>query len=103
MTDPTLFGLATSLGLGAQQAASGINYVFGFDGGIGTQIAVIAFVTFIAILSVVRGLDGGVKVLSNINMMFAFGLLAFVMFIGFDVVVVSIPETLGAYEIHQAQ
>lgn len=93
----TLFGLATSLGLGAQQAASGINYVFGTEGGIGMQLVVIAFVTFIAILSVIRGINGGVKVLSNINMLFAFGLLIFVMIVGFDIIMVSIPDTLVAY------
>ena len=93
----TLFGLATSLGLGAQQATSGINHVFGTDGGIGMQFAVIAFVTFIAILSIIRGIDGGVKVLSNINMVFAFALLVFVIYVGFDVVVVSVPETFMAY------
>ena len=93
----TLFGLATSLGLGAQQATSGINHVFGTDGGIGMQFAVITFVTFIAILSIIRGIDGGVKVLSNINMVFAFALLVFVIYVGFDVVVVSVPETFMAY------
>ena len=93
----TLFGLATSLGLGAQQATSGINYVFGLEGGIGMQLVVIAFVTFIAILSVIRGIDGGVKVLSNINMVFAFALLIFVMIVGFDIIVVSVPDTLVAY------
>lgn len=93
----TLFGLATSLGLGAQQATSGINHVFGTDGGIGMQFMVIAFVTFIAILSIIRGIEGGVKVLSNINMVFAFALLVFVTYVGFDIVVVSIPETFIAY------
>ncbi|PHR88911.1 MAG: BCCT transporter [Moritella sp.] len=93
----TLFGLATSLGLGAQQAASGINHVFGYDGGIGLQLLVIAFVTLIAIFSVIRGINGGVKVLSNINMLFAFALLIIVIILGFDVVMVSIPETFVAY------
>ncbi|MGF1757697.1 BCCT family transporter [Photobacterium sagamiensis] len=93
----TLFGLATSLGLGAQQATSGINHVFGTDGGIGMQLVVIAFVTLIAIFSVVRGIDGGVKVLSNINMLFALALLMFVTYVGFDVVMISIPETFMAY------
>jgi len=93
----TLFGLATSLGLGAQQAASGINHVFGTEGGIGMQLIVIAFVTLIAIFSVIRGIDGGVKVLSNINMLFAFALLIIVVILGFDVVMVSIPETFIAY------
>ena len=93
----TLFGLATSLGLGAQQATSGINHVFGTEGGIGMQLLVIAFVTLIAIFSVIRGINGGVKVLSNINMLFAFALLIIVVILGFDVVMVSIPETFVAY------
>jgi BCCT family betaine/carnitine transporter len=93
----TLFGLATSLGLGAQQAAAGINHVFGTNGGIGLQILVIIGVTGLAIMSVVRGLEGGVKLLSNINMIIAFGLLAFVMLIGFSVSLGNLPTTIGSY------
>lgn len=93
----TLFGLATSLGLGAQQAASGIHHVFGFESGIGLQIAVICVVTGLATLSVVRGIDGGVKVISNINMIVAFLLLALVAVIGYSVTLTSIPTTLMAY------
>ncbi|WP_119394738.1 BCCT family transporter [Salinibius halmophilus] len=93
----TLFGLATSLGLGAQQAAAGINHVFGIDNGIGLSILVIVFVTAIAIASVVRGLEGGVKLLSNINMVIAFLLLAFVAIAGIAVALGSIPQTLVAY------
>ncbi len=93
----TLFGLATSLGLGAQQAASGIYHVFGFESGIGLQIAVICVVTGLATLSVVRGIDGGVKVISNINMIVAFLLLALVAVIGYSVTLTSIPTTLMAY------
>ncbi|NAX22068.1 BCCT family transporter [Vibrio sp. V39_P1S14PM300] len=93
----TLFGLATSLGLGAQQATSGINYIFGTDGGIGMQLGVIVFVTFIAIISVIRGIDGGVKVLSNINMAFAFALLIFIVCVSYDIALESIPATFMAY------
>ena len=93
----TLFGLATSLGLGAQQATSGINHVFGTEGGLGMQLAIIAFVTFVAILSIIRGIEGGVKVLSNINMIFALALLVFVIYVGWDIVVISIPDTFIAY------
>lgn len=78
----TIFGLATSLGLGASQAASGLNFLFGVDNTISTQIAVIVVVSAIAIFSVVRGLDGGVKVLSNINMGIAGLLLLFVILAG---------------------
>ncbi|GLO61051.1 BCCT family transporter [Vibrio sp. MACH09] len=93
----TLFGLATSLGLGAQQAASGINHVFGTEGGLGLQIVVIAIVTLLAIVSVMRGIDGGVKVISNINMLVAFLLLLLVALIGFAVTFGSIPTTFMAY------
>ncbi|HIG74836.1 MAG TPA: BCCT family transporter, partial [Bacteroidetes bacterium] len=78
----TLFGLATSLGFGAQQAASGLKFLFGIDGGMGTQVAIIVGVTSVAIISVVRGLEGGVKLLSNINMALAALLLAFVIILG---------------------
>ncbi|TKB48835.1 BCCT family transporter [Ferrimonas sediminicola] len=93
----TLFGLATSLGLGAQQAASGINHVFGIDGGMGLQILVITVVTLLAVLSVYRGIEGGVKLLSNINMIVALLLLVFVSLLGFAVVLGAIPTTLIAY------
>ncbi|WP_018693628.1 BCCT family transporter [Algicola sagamiensis] len=93
----TLFGLATSLGLGAQQAASGLNHVFGIDSGISTQLIVIAFVTLIASFSVARGIHGGVKVLSNMNMVFAALLILFVIAVSLDIAFSSIPETLFAY------
>ncbi len=93
----TLFGLATSLGLGAQQAASGIHHVFGLDSGMGLQIAVIAVVTLLAVVSVVRGIDGGVKVISNVNMVVAFVLLILVALIAYAVTFGSIPSTFMAY------
>ena len=78
----TIFGLATSLGFGAQQAASGLKFLFGIDSGIATQVAIIIGVTAVAVISVVRGLEGGVKVLSNINMGLAALLLLFVLLVG---------------------
>ncbi len=78
----TLFGLTTSLGLGAQQATAGMHYVYGIPDTLNTQIIVIICVTGVALFSVVRGLDGGVKLLSNINMVFAFCLLLFVLLFG---------------------
>jgi len=78
----TIFGLATSLGLGAQQAASGLHHLFGIDNSISTQIAVIILVTMIGMFSVARGLDGGVKLLSNINMFIAAGLIALLIVVG---------------------
>ena len=93
----TLFGLATSLGLGAQQAAGGINHVFGTEGGVGMEITVIIVVTLLAIVSVVRGIEGGVKLLSNINMGIAFALLIFVALTSIAIIVGNVPRTIGAY------
>ncbi len=78
----TLFGLATSLGLGAKQASAGLNFVFGFHDGIGLQITVIAGVTLLAVISVVRGIHGGVKLLSLINMIFGLIFFLFVLLSG---------------------
>lgn len=79
----TIFGLATSLGLGAQQSSAGLGYVFGWElGGNTLEIIIIVLVTAAAVLSVVRGLDGGVKILSNLNMVLALALLLFVLFAG---------------------
>ncbi|WP_339743757.1 BCCT family transporter [uncultured Maricaulis sp.] len=85
----TLFGLATSLGLGAQQISSGLHYLFGMDAGIGLQIGIIVFITSIATISVVRGLDGGVKVLSNINMAMAALFLLFVFAVGPTLIILT--------------
>jgi BCCT family betaine/carnitine transporter len=78
----TLFGLATSLGLGAQQAATGLSFLFGIEATLTSQLLLIAGISALAIVSVVRGMDGGVKLLSNINMALAALLLAFVFIAG---------------------
>ncbi|TVU90522.1 MULTISPECIES: BCCT family transporter [Halomonadaceae] len=78
----TLFGLATSLGLGAQQANAGMNFVFGLEVSTTTQVIVIVLVTAVALISVWRGLEGGVKKLSEINMVLAVLFFFFVLFAG---------------------
>jgi BCCT family betaine/carnitine transporter len=94
----TIFGLATSLGLGAKQASGGISFLFGTEDSINTQIAIIVGVTAVAIFSVIRGLDGGVKVLSNINMGLAVALLLFVILTGPTLAIFSsFGTTLGNY------
>ena len=94
----TLFGLATSLGFGAMQVAAGLNFLFGISGGIGTQIVIIACVTTLAIISVTRGLDGGIKVLSNINIGLAILFLGFVLLAGPTVLMlVAIPQNAVNY------
>ncbi|GHC20089.1 MULTISPECIES: BCCT family transporter [Gemmobacter] len=78
----TLFGLATSLGFGAQQANAGLNHVFGIPVDTTVQVILITLITGVALFSVLRGLDGGVKLLSEINMGIAALLLLFVLLAG---------------------
>ena len=78
----TLFGLATSLGFGASKANAGLNFLFGISDSDGTKILLIIGITAVALISVMRGLDGGVKRASEINMVLAFLLLLFVLFVG---------------------
>lgn len=96
----TIFGLATSLGFGAQQAASGLKFLFGIDPGMATQVAIIIGVTFVATVSVVRGLEGGIKVLSNINMGLAALLLLFVFLVG---PTLAILATMGSTALGYAE
>jgi len=97
----TLFGLATSLGIGAQQAAAGIGFVFGIEG-IGDTVTVavllIAGITLLALISVLRGLEGGVKRLSELNMILAGVLLLFIILVGPTwLLVTQFFGNLGAY------
>jgi BCCT family betaine/carnitine transporter len=85
----TMFGLATSLGLGAQQASSGLSFLFNIPDTITTQIIIITGVSILAIISLLRGMDGGVKTLSNINMVLALVLLSFVIIFGPTLVIIE--------------
>ncbi|MPZ08778.1 MAG: BCCT family transporter [Kiloniellaceae bacterium] len=88
----TLFGLATSLGFGTEQALAGLNFLFGTSTGNAARVILISLITAAALISVLRGLDGGVKVLSEINIALAALLMVFILFVGptaaiFDAVV----------------
>ncbi|MBY7763290.1 BCCT family transporter [Vibrio fluvialis] len=78
----TVFGLATSLGYGASQAATGLNFLFDVPMTNTTQVLLIIGITALALISVVAGLDKGVKILSEINMGLAALLLLFVIIVG---------------------
>ena len=94
----TLFGLATSLGFGAQQANAGLEHIYGIPNTITVQVILIIAITGIALVSVLRGLDGGVKVLSEINMVIALVLLLFVLFTAGAVgILTEFVSGLGAY------
>jgi len=101
----TLFGLATSLGLGVAQVNQGLSYVGGDLLGLVSiptntfvQVLLIAGITGIATLSVAAGLDGGVKRLSTINLYLMFALLGFLLIVGPTVYIFGAwVEGLGAY------
>lgn len=77
-----LFGLATSLGLGAQQINSGLNYVFGIPYSSTVQLVLIVIITFVATLSVVSGVSKGIKWLSEANIVISGLLLLGILLIG---------------------
>ncbi len=94
----TLFGLATSLGVGAQQAAAGLSHLFGIPGGNTTLVLLIASITAVAVISIVLGVDKGVKRLSQLNMVLAFLLLMFVVFVGPTLLIATgFFKNLGSY------
>jgi len=97
----TLFGLATSLGLGASQAAAGLNYLFGFPEGNTMEVLLVVAITLIALVSVMAGLEAGVKRLSQINMVLAALLMLFVIIVGPTLAIVTgFFANLGAYLQH---
>ncbi|AMD01526.1 BCCT family transporter [Halomonas chromatireducens] len=78
----TLFGLATSLGFGAQQATNGLNELFSIPDNNVTMVLLVVSITIVAMGSIFLGVDKGVRRLSQINMGLAFLLLAFVIIVG---------------------
>ncbi len=78
----TLFGLATSLGLGAVQINAGLWHVLGIEQSRSTQTLVIALITIAATLSLVSGVARGMRMLSELNMLLAGVLLLFVFVTG---------------------
>ncbi len=64
----TVFGIATSLGLGAQQMNSGLNYLMGIEVSITNQVILIAVISVIATASVLSGVNKGIRMLSELNM-----------------------------------
>ncbi|MBF58303.1 BCCT family transporter [Halomonas sp. FeN2] len=97
----TLFGLATSLGLGATQAAAGLTYLFGAPESDITMILLIIGITMIAIGSIVAGVDKGVQLLSKINIILAAMLLFFVIAVGPTLMIATgFFENLWNYAVH---
>ena len=78
----TVFGIATSLGLGAAQVNAGFHYLFGIDVSSMNQIIIMCVITAFAVISVATGLDKGIKILSETNMILAVILLTLIFVLG---------------------
>lgn len=94
----TLFGLATSLGFGAMQFTTGISEYYGVGNSTSLQIGSIVGITLIATISVLSGLNKGLKYLSNINIIIALLVFVFVLIIGSTVSLIDgFVESTGHY------
>ncbi|SDO16592.1 betaine/carnitine transporter, BCCT family [Halomonas shengliensis] len=97
----TLFGLTTSLGLGATQASAGLNYLFGVPDTNATLILLILGITVVALGSILLGVDKGVQRLSQLNMGLALLLLVFVIAVGPTLMIATgVFENLLGYVKH---
>lgn len=94
----TVIGVATSLGIGAMQINGGLNELIGIPENFGIQIIIIAVATVLFISSSLSGLDKGVKMLSNANMIIACLLMLVVFIVGPGIRIMNtFTETLGEY------
>ncbi|WP_309383413.1 BCCT family transporter [Cerasicoccus frondis] len=94
----TLFGVATSLGLGVQQVNAGFAYLFGVSESSTVQVLLIAGITALATMSVISGLDGGIRRLSELNLSAAGLLLIFILIAGPTLFLLGgFVQNLGAY------
>ncbi|WP_218354919.1 BCCT family transporter [Alteromonas lipotrueiana] len=94
----TIFGVSTSLGLGAAQINAGLSYVFDLPNSNSVQIAIMAFVVLLAIVSVATGLEKGIRRLSETNMVLAILLLLFIFIVGPTVFILqAYVQNTGAY------
>lgn len=94
----TVFGLATSLGLGVLQISTGLEYLYGWQLSPDVQSLIIIGVIGVATISVFLGIEKGVKNLSNINMYMALGLVVFVFLLGPTLAILrGFVENTGSY------
>jgi choline/glycine/proline betaine transport protein len=94
----TLFGVATSLGLGAIQINAGLTYVAGIEASLTLQLSLIAIISAIAAVSVVLGVDAGIRRISFTNMVLVLILAMFILAVGPTAFLLqSIIESMGFY------
>lgn len=94
----TMFGLATSLGVGVSQINAGLNYLLDWPIGPEVQIPLIIVIMTLATISVVTGLDKGIRILSEVNLIVAILLMLFVLFMGPTTLLLrDFVENIGLY------
>ena len=94
----TVFGLAVSIGLGSLQINSGMNYVLGVPIAGWVQAGILALITAVGIMSVLAGMDRGIKRLSYANILIAVFLLVFILMFGATTDTMrAIVESAGRY------
>jgi len=94
----TMFGVATSLGIGVMQVNAGLSYLFDVPVSTLVQIVLIALITAMATVSVVAGLDGGIRRISELNLLMAVVLLVFMLAVGPTVTLLSsLIQNIGMY------
>ncbi|RHW34694.1 BCCT family transporter [Lysinibacillus yapensis] len=94
----TVFGIATSLGLGALQVTAGMSAIFDSPDTLTVQLIVIAVATVIYLVSVNSGLEKGIQYLSNSAMIISFAILLLVLIIGPTITIIKLFfNTTGLY------
>lgn len=97
----TIFGVATSLGLGAQQINAGLSRLLGLDSSILVQLSLIGGITLVAVLSAVSGVTRGIKRLSELNIWLSFVLILFFFIWGPSrYLIMSLVDATGDYLAH---
>lgn len=94
----TIFGVATSLGLGAQQINAGLNRLLGVESSVLVQLGLIAVITAVAVFSAVSGVNRGVKKLSELNIILTIALIVFFFIWGPSrYIIMSLVDATGDY------
>lgn len=98
----TIFGIATSLGIGVAQLNFGLNFMFGIPENTSVQIALIAVAVIMATVSVLTGVEKGIRRLSELNVVLCIALMLFVLFAGktrylLDGIILNIGDTISRF------
>ena len=94
----TVIGVATTLGFGASQINGGLSFLFGIPNNFKVQTIIIIITTALFVMSALSGLGKGVKILSNLNLILAIGLLAIAIVVGPSVTILdNLTDSIGNY------